>query len=251
MKNIPVISFCNHKGGVGKTTSALNISRVFASRGRKVLLIDFDPNAHASLFFGAGGSKYDSGHFMQGKNHTACRIKIMENLDLIPAGRELFQAEKIFPGISGCIKPINRVREYGQYDYIIIDTPSTAGIIINTAIAVSDLIIIPSLPDFLSLQGVNLLLGAVQEIEKKLKKNSVYAILFVMTGKQDSQEEDVLRWASEKLASVKFRQNISNDPECRAAWAAGKTIFDFSAAAAGREYSVLAGEIAERTGQAL
>ena len=167
-----IISFTNQKGGVGKTTSAVNIAATIAALDKKVLLIDLDPQGNASTGVG----------FMD-RNHLKSTYHIIteslsvndaiyhtefKNLDLIPATVDLAAAEleiKDFPARERILKAaLSVIRD--KYDYIFIDCPPTLGLLTINALIASDGIIIPCPCEFYALEGLVQLTNTVENIKE-------------------------------------------------------------------------------------
>ncbi|MDH5259529.1 MAG: ParA family protein [Gammaproteobacteria bacterium] len=173
MRKIAVIS---QKGGVGKTTTSMNLAHALALSGKKVLLIDMDPQANLSTSLGIHGNEIKGiAAVLLGKEAIESHIiELKENLDLIPAGGKLGELEFLSDGgstrgflLEQAIKSLTR-----NYDFLLIDCPPSAGLLgMNAMLAVNELLI-PVSSDYLSMQGLSRLLGIIQHIEEKLKRSS-------------------------------------------------------------------------------
>lgn len=169
-----IIAIANHKGGVGKTTSVVNIGARLANIGKKVLLIDLDPQASLSQSLGITDPEttiYDS---IRGE-HPLQPLNIYENLELVPSTLDLSGAEIELSSQMG--------REYilkeliqdikTDYDYIFIDSPPSLGLLTVNALTSADEVYIPLQAQFLAMRGLTKLSEVIAKIQKSLNKKLV------------------------------------------------------------------------------
>jgi chromosome partitioning protein len=170
MRSIAII---NQKGGVGKTTTAVNLSAALAATGLRIGLIDLDPQAHASLHFGVapelgGKCVYD---VLTGDASLAeIRREVAENLWVMGASLDLAAAEVELAGVVGR-EVILRDKLAGVedlYDLVFVDCPPSLGILTLNALAAVDEVFIPLQPHFLALHGLSKLLGTIETVAKRL-----------------------------------------------------------------------------------
>ncbi len=169
MRSIAVI---NQKGGVGKTTSAVNLSAALADAGRRVCLIDLDPQAHASLHLGLsvveGNSMYE---VLCGRASIAdARRTITDNLSVIPSNLDLAAAEMELAGEVGreMILRDKLAVDDEPFDYIVLDCPPSLGVLtINALVAVEE-VFLPLQPHFLALHGLSKLLRTVEIVSRRM-----------------------------------------------------------------------------------
>ena len=171
MKKSRIIAFANPKGGVGKTTSAVNIAAGVAALGKKVLLCDFDPQGNASSGVGVDKASdktiYD---ILMGDNPYEAIIKTnYENLDCIPASVSLAGAELEIadePRREAKLKSaLDMLRP--DYDYIFIDCPPSLGLLTINALCASDGVIVPMQCEYFALEGLSQLMKTLQIVKKK------------------------------------------------------------------------------------
>ena len=166
-----IVSFSNQKGGVGKTTSCVNISAQIANKGKKVLMIDMDPQGNATSGLGLQKSKIKNTIYdvIIGRcNISEAIIKTkFKNLSVIPANIALAGAEIELQEVDEEIKFIelglDSIKD--DYDYIFIDCPPSLGMLTIKALSVSDGVVIPMQCEFYSLEGMSQLLNTVKKIK--------------------------------------------------------------------------------------
>jgi len=164
-----VISIGNHKGGVGKTTSVINIGAGLSKLGKGVLLVDLDPQASLSQSLGITDPKENIYGALRG-SYRITPLQIVPGLDLIPSTLDLSGAEVELSGEAGrefILKELITPLE-GSYDYIIIDTPPSLGLLTINALTASGEILIPLQAEYLALRGLTKLMEVVDKIRKRL-----------------------------------------------------------------------------------
>lgn len=194
-----VISIFNQKGGVGKTTTTINLSYALAEHGKKVLIMDLDPQANASL---CTALKNMNVNLTSVLNDTQYSLKdalyTVGKVDVIPSVLELADIEVLLGNEYGrefFIKNlIEEVNLNNEYDYIIIDCSPNLGLLNINALTASDRIIVPIFPDTLSTEGLNSLSKIVSKLkERGINKNLDYmGILFTRVDNRSNQHKGVI-----------------------------------------------------------
>lgn len=172
-----VISVANQKGGVGKTTTSINLSACVAYRGKKVLLIDLDPQGNASTGLGIDKKSTEKSIYDVIINDMDIREVIIstvqENLDICPSSISLAGAEvelvSLFSRESKLKVAIEAVKD--KYDYIFIDCPPALGLLTINALTGSDTVLVPIQCEFFALEGLSQLMDTVQSVQKYLNKD--------------------------------------------------------------------------------
>jgi chromosome partitioning protein len=210
MRSIAII---NQKGGVGKTTTAVNLSAGLASLGQRVCLIDFDPQAHASLHLGVtpnapGTSIYDV--LIGDAQLDEVRCEIAPGLWIVPSHIDLAAAEVELAGEVGR-EVILRNKLQGdpqQYDYLIIDCPPSLGVLtLNALVAVRE-VFLPLQPHFLALHGLSKLLETIEVVIRRLNRElRLTGVIFCMF-------ESSTRLAQEVIGDVEQFLTAVEQPEC-------------------------------------
>jgi len=182
-----VISVANQKGGVGKTTTSINLSACLAEKGKKVLLIDIDPQGNSTRGLGLDKKNLDSTIYElligDDKFEDVLIKDVFENLDIIPADVELAGAEVELIGVKesnyilkGELKTIK-----DNYDFVIIDCPPSLSILTINALCASDTVLVPIQCEFFALEGLSQLMYTINLVRKRLNPYlDIEGIVFTM-----------------------------------------------------------------------
>jgi chromosome partitioning protein len=210
-----VISISNHKGGVGKTTSAINIGAGLNKLGKKILLIDLDPQANLSQSLGVIEPERNIYRALRG-DYPLEPVEVIKGLDLIASTLDLSGAEIEIAAEAGreyilkeLIEPLR-----GSYDFIIIDSPPSLGLLTLNAFVASDLVFIPIQAQYLALQGVAKLVEVIDKIQKRLNKElEIGGVFITQYDQRKVLNRDVVAtiegYFKEKLFKTKLRDNIA------------------------------------------
>lgn len=213
-----VISFLNHKGGVGKTTSTINVGAALALLGKKVLLIDFDPQASLTQSLGIDNSKETIFTALKNEVNNSGSLPIINkqsNLDIVPSNIELINAEIMLSSEMARERfldtLISKVKK--QYDFILIDCPPALGIISINAMVASDEIIIPVQTEVLSLHGMFSIIDTIKKAQVKLNtKLLLRGFLLTQYDGRTALHKDVVenvkKMYNEKVFKTIIRRNI-------------------------------------------
>jgi len=246
-----IITIANQKGGVGKTTTAINLSAALSILGHRTLLIDMDPQANSTVsFIDNSNIKYSSFDFLENNSLTfnevvqTCSIK---NLSIIPANISIAKLEaKLIGEIDSHFRLKDKIDSIKHhFDFIIIDTPPTLGLItINTFVAATDLII-PIQPSYFALEGTDDILETFEKI--RLRSNpelSILGVLITMYDKRIIIAQDSLNHINNTFGSNVFKTVISKNVRLEESPAYKESIFTFAPNSKGaREYMKLAKEV--------
>ena len=260
MRRIAVI---NQKGGVGKTTTTANVGAALARAGSRVLLVDLDPQAHLSLYFGVELSDTDLSVYDVLTNSTPIRDvarKIDENVTLVPADIDLAGADAALVSVTGREVLLREAlaTEENEHDFLLIDCPPSLGVLTINALVAATEVMIPLQAHFLALQGLGKLLETVtlvrQRINPALRVGGIALCLHeAATRLAGEVVEDLTRfldnargtdcaWADARLYDTRIRRNIKLAESC----SFGQTVFDYAPKSNGAiDYARLAAEIAE------
>jgi chromosome partitioning protein len=244
-----VISISNHKGGVGKTTSAINIGAGLNKLGKTVLLIDLDPQANLSQSLGIVEPKETIYGALRGE-YKLQPIEILKGLYLVPSTLDLSGAEVEMSGEAGreyILKEIiDPIRD--SYDYIIIDSPPSLGLLTINSFTASDEILIPLQAQYLALQGLTKLMEVVDKIKRRLNKGLKVGGVFIT--QYDSRKvlnRDVAQTIEAHFKDEVFKTKIRDNVALAEAPAQGVDIFRYNPKSYGAEdYLKLSKEILKR-----
>lgn len=244
-----VITIVNHKGGVGKTTSVINIGAALKRLGKRVLLIDLDPQANLSQSLGVEDQDRNIYGSMMGE-YPLSPVEISMALDVVPSNLDLSGAELELSSEAGreyILKElIDPIRE--DYDFIIIDSPPSLGLLTINALTASDEIYIPLQAQFLAMQGLAKLREIVEKIQKRLNKRLKIGGVFVT--QYDSRKvlnRDVYETIKKHFADVVFKTAIRDNVSIAEAPAQRMDIFDYQPHSHGaHDYLALGKEILRR-----
>ena len=246
-----VISVVNQKGGVGKTTTAVNLATIFAVMDKKVLIIDIDSQGNTSSGLGIKQTerKITSYNVFSGLNSIRDAILATEvpNLSIVSANTNLAAIDLDLIHLKNYEKILlEKLEEIkNDFDYIIIDCPPSLGLITLNALVACDEVLIPMLCDFYSLEGLSHLLKTVEIVEKKMNPGiKIGGILFTMYDKRNKLTEQVENDVRACLGKLVYKTTIPRNVKVSEAPSHGKAaiIYDYRCSGS-RAYIDLAKEI--------
>jgi len=210
-----VISISNHKGGVGKTTSAINIGAGLNILGKKVLLVDLDPQANLSQSLNLTDQERTIYGAIRGE-YKLEPVEVIRGLDVLPSTLDLSGAEVELSGEAGREYILREILEplRASYNYIIIDTPPSLGLLTINALTASTEVLIPLQAQYLALRGLTKLLEVVDKIKKRLNKElRVGGVFITQYDNRKILNRDVVATIEahfkEELFNTKIRDNIA------------------------------------------
>ncbi|CAK22152.1 ParA family protein [Listeria welshimeri] len=246
-----VIALANQKGGVGKTTSSVNLSSSLAFLGKKVLLVDIDPQGNASS--GVGVNKGEIEHCIYDVLVDDVAIQDvlqktdLDNLNVIPATIQLAGAEvELVPAISREIrlkKAIDSIRD--DYDYVIIDCPPSLGLLTLNALTAADSVLIPVQCEYYALEGLSQLLNTIRIVQKHLNEDlEIEGVLLTMLDARTNLGIQVIEEVKKYFQNKVFNTIIPRNVRLSEAPSHGKPILLYDAKSKGAEvYLELAKEV--------
>ncbi|MCR3920949.1 MAG: AAA family ATPase [Firmicutes bacterium] len=214
-----IIAVANQKGGVGKTTTSVNLSACLAAQGKKVLLLDIDPQGNATSGIGLEKSKVKFCIYDALINEVPLKQIIQrsayENLDVVPATIQLAGAEiELVPTMSREVR-LRRVLEEvaGLYDYILIDCPPSLGLLTLNALSAANTILVPIQCEYYALEGLGQLTNTVKLVQKHLNESLQYeGVLLTMydsrTNLAVQVADEVKKHFGSKVFSVIIPRNV-------------------------------------------
>lgn len=251
-----IISMCNQKGGVGKTTSTINMGACLAGLGRRVLLVDLDPQGALSAGLGLTHDEiedtiYDVMLDSQISIHSAIKHTAVDGLDLVPANIDLSAAEIQLVNEVGrehtlarALRPVRR-----DYDFIIIDCQPSLGLLTVNALACSQGVIIPMECEFFSLRGLALLTDTVEKVSDRINFDlEILGILVTMFDRRTKHAREVMSRVVEYFGDKVFDTVITRTVRFPETSVAGEPITTWAPSSqAASQYHNLALEVIERT----
>lgn len=246
------ISIVNHKGGCGKTTTAINISAAFAALGYRVLLIDLDPQSHATIGLGIDPDSFDRTIYnaiTDGRVHISEVITrtAIEGLDLAPSNIFLASAELELSETSGRLLHLTGAltRVADEYDLCVIDCPPALGLLTLNALVASTGVIAPVQVHYYPLEGLKQLLKATAYLRKRFHPCSVEVLGLLLTFVQErtSLSKQIQRQTRELFGNLVFDTVIHTNVRLIEAPSAGESVLTYAPdSRAAADYSLLADE---------
>ncbi len=243
-----VIAIMNQKGGVGKTTTTINLGHALALIGKRVTVLDMDPQGQIAIGYGLENSEIGLDKvLLEDMPIDELTISVRENLDVVPAGQQLADYEQVSTGGSGRGHKLRLAIENStlkENDFVLIDCPPSTGLLGLNAMFAADEVIIPVSSDYLSLQGLSRMI----QIFKRAEVLSGHAIkLWLISTRMNLRRRlahevrnRVLKYFSGRILETVIRENVA----LAEAPGFGKTIFEYKQNSTGAEdYQALAQDL--------
>ncbi len=249
-----VVAIANQKGGVGKTTTTLTLGAALARLGRRVLVMDLDPHANASVHLSQfpemlEATAYDLFQAERADAELWGRILkpgLKAGFDFVPGHIRLSELEVDLKDRQGKGMILTQALEElkGRYDYVLVDCPPHVGVLLVNAIVASDVVLIPIQTDFLALYGIRLLFDTIRLVNRVLPRPVRYMALPTMYDQRTAACRHILRLMRDKLGERVLETVIHFDTKFRESSAGGRVIYEVDPKARGAvEYLQLAKEI--------
>ena len=249
-----IIAITNQKGGVGKTTTAINLSACLAEAGQHVLLVDFDPQGNASSGLGLERDDIENTVYdmlTEESGFDECRIvDIQKNLDILPSDMNLAGAEIEFQEVEDKEKLLrnylDEIRD--EYDFILIDCPPSLNILTINALTAADTVLVPIQCEYYALEGLGQVLKTVDLVKRKLNPElELEGVVFTMYDARTNLSLEVVENVKSNLNRTIYKTIIPRNVRLAEAPSHGKSINQYDTRSTGAEsYRMLAAEVMSR-----
>ena len=258
--NAKIYAFANQKGGVAKTTTAVNLGAYVAAAGRKVLVVDIDPQGNATTSLGVDPRRLSISVYNMLIERVATQEGLTQtdwpNLDLIPATTDLAGAEVEMSRLMARERLLARTLEpiMEKYDYIFVDSPPSLGLLtINALTAATHGVIVPVQCEYLALEGLSLLLQTIRQVKEVLNARlGIAGVALTMYDSRTKLGQQVVQEIRSYFPDQVFETIIPRNVRLSEAPSHGQTILSYAPNSAGAQaYQALAGEFLARAEEPL
>lgn len=252
-----IIAIANQKGGVGKTTTSINLSSCIAAKGKKVLVVDIDPQGNTTSGYGIEKNDLDNTIYelmLEDCSIEDCIIKdVIENISILPSNVNLAAAEIELIGVDKkeyiLKNEIDWVKD--RYDYIIIDCPPSLSLLTVNAMTTADSVLVPIQCEYYALEGLSQLIHTVNLVKERLNPNlEMEGVVFTMYDSRTNLSAQVVENVKSHLNQKVYRTVIPRNIRLAEAPSYGQPINIYDPKSAGAEsYLALAEEVIDRKGE--
>jgi len=249
-----VIAVINQKGGVGKTTTAINVAAQLADRAHQALLVDLDPQGNSTSGLGLPRELYPTTYEVllgQSPLDQAVQPTKREGLYVLPANANLAGAEVELVGQHHREFALRKILETGAFEYVFIDCPPALGLLTINALAAADSVLIPVQAEYYALEGLGQLLDTIQRVRQGINPSlDLLGVVLTMYDKRTSLSTQVQHELRNHFGDKLFKTVIPRNVRLAEAPSFGKTIYEHDRWSKGaRSYKQLAKEVKHRVGE--
>jgi chromosome partitioning protein len=246
-----IIAVLNQKGGVGKTTTAINLAAYLAKDERSVLLADMDPQGNSTSGLGLdkhnlSSTLYDVLFLRSSAGETI--QKINSKLSILPANADLAGAEVEMVNLAGRELLLRNAIGSLEYDYVLIDCPPSLGLLTINALAAANSVLVPVQAEYYALEGLSQLLNVIQQVRQSLNPNlDILGVLITLYDSRNSLSEQVKKELHNYFGPKLFQTIVPRNVRLAEAPSFGRTIAEHDKWSKGaRAYKALAKEVEKR-----
>ncbi|MHB8095045.1 MAG: ParA family protein [Candidatus Aminicenantales bacterium] len=250
-----IIAITNQKGGVGKTTTSINVSSAIALMGKKVLLVDTDPQAHSTISVLNNPGQYEKSLYdvLMNKEEKIQDVIVRSNVPGLDVAVAKISMAKLEPSLLGEFDGHYRLKDIlepvrTKYDYIFIDTPPTLGLTTLNALVAASYILIPIQSSYLCLEGTDDLLETIEKVRRIANPRlKILGVLITLHDKRTNLAKDVVERIQKVFGDKLFHTYISKSVKLEESPAYKESIFTYAPDSVGAaQYKKVAEEIIER-----
>lgn len=224
-----VISFSNHKGGTGKTTSTINIACALRDKKKKILVIDLDPQSNLSYSLGISDHKHNVIDWLLEESSDIESIIPTQGIHIIPSSVSIGNKEEKLKNFWNFRYLLKEKLTNLDFDYIFIDCPPTIGVFTQMALTASDFVIIPILLEILSIQGLSQIMKFIKEIKITTNPSiEILGVLGVCVNESRKLTNEVLEYIDFTYKVDVFNNRIHNNVKAAEAPSFAKSVIDYA-----------------------